>query len=440
MPQRWDRLRPFEQLLADDTNGTNPAIILAVFAIKGELTCEWVIRHIAARLATHPRFCSVLANRRSSRFKLVPGFGPNSEALGEHVTVKQAALTTEALNELLSGNLPRSKPLWDINAFTTPAKTDVVFRVHHVIGDGVGLMRFVLATVVQRAPESPPTTVGATRRPLHSALVMPNRGHFLDRVGHAAQDARDIFVMPLVPDTKCALTRAPMCGRKRAAFGRVRSVDALRTASRSIGVSINDLMLAALCSAVYKYTTAAGDTAKDLKRVRLGVAFNRHPIEQDGYDFVHNATVVVALLSPLMGKGRVERLATVVQRMRRVKGGSKLWMSNIAFMIVSAMPLFLRVPLWRRITRSVSLLLTNISGPLSTLHVADRDVIDIKVMAPSQGLAGVTLSAISYCGRLSVCMGADESRMSNPEKFLETYDEELDGIISWTKEVASEVH
>lgn len=437
MQHRWERLLPFEQLLADDTDGTNPAIITALFKIDTELTKAWALRHIAAPLTTHPRFCSVLSGRRQARFKPVPGFTSDSDLLDGQVTLHSTTLTPAALDAVLSSPLSKERPLWHIDMFTTPGAqtTEVIFRVHHVVGDGVGLVRFFLSSVAETtstnaAPSAAPAR--PARRAVHDALA--ERAPLLSRATRPIRDSFSTLFMPLVPDTRCVLTREPMSGSKRAAFARPRDVSSLLVASRSVGVSINDLMLAAACGAVRAYALEEGDTARSLRRVRVGVPFNRHAASGD---FVHNAVVVLQLLAPLCEESRIRRLADVVRQTRDLKRGSRVRFSLIAFALVSMLPMCCRSSLWRHITRSASLLLSNVPGPLAKVRVGGKAVCDIRILAPSQGLAGMTVSAISYAGTFNVGVYTDTSRVAQPSRLLELYDEELDLLLAWTKEVGN---
>ncbi len=173
MSTDWQRLRPLEQLLLDDSRGTNAAIITAVFNIEGKIDAQWTIEYLVKRLLIHPRFTSKLSvGRGRARFSPIPGFAEDPEQIARHVTTHMdspSPPSSTALDDIVSAPLRKDRPLWEMHVFPDAKCTTsaIVFRLHHCVGDGIGLLRFFLATVADGPPAHHQIHLCRCRRAAH---------------------------------------------------------------------------------------------------------------------------------------------------------------------------------------------------------------------------------------------------------------------------------
>lgn len=430
MPARWQRLGAFDLILCDNYHGTNSPVITAVFRITGRVTSHFVERYIATPLGTHPRFRSIV-NEARARFELQHHFDP-----GAHVTLHDEQLTTPVLDKVLSTPLDVNKPGWSLDVFCQPdgAYTDIVLRIDHVIGDGVGLVTYVLSVIATEVKhnDAPPAVEMQPRRKLNASLVEAGAEPTCwDAITRPFRDCAATFVTALIPDACNAFTRATLGTCKLCAWARTRSVIALRNSARQIGVTLNDLLICALCGALRRYMQRQGDTNS---RLNVAIPVNGHSVTRQAStntDFVHNALIVLPLALRLDEQDRLRRLARITHSMRDMKRGYRVPFSLIAFGLLANMPRPIRVWLWRHITKKVTLTLSNVAGPSKRLVLGTLPVESLRVLAPSHGSSGVAFTAFSYVDELRVGLSANATRVEKPQLLMELFDDELDATVTW---------
>lgn len=444
MLAEWQKLGPLEQLMLDDSSGTNACIITAVFNIEGEISTDWVVENVANRLLVHPRFCSVLSIVRGRRpfFLPIPGFRNDPSRVRSHITTHKPSLSPPLppeLDAIVSSPLQMDRPLWELHLFPGKDMTSsaIVFRVHHSIGDGDGLLRFFLLAVTDETAPLVPTASPPlpARRPLNTQLTVPSAiPQILEPVVGTLRDVFTVFVKPLIPDSASVFNRQKPSLRKRAVFARPHALHELAASARLAGISVNDLTLAAVIGALREYALTHGDTPRDLRRFHVGVPVNRHR-PGDGVDTVGNAVTPLPLRAPVLQADRVDRLAVSTRRMRYIKYGIQPQCAAAAYGLVRALPRCGSKPLWRRLTRVCSALYTNMAGPRENLRCGGREVTNVRVLAPSQGRAGMTISAFSYAGSFNLGFCCDLQQVAEPDVFANLFNKELDALIYWIKQL-----
>lgn len=436
----WERLRPFEQLLLDDNKGRNTPLITAIYRFHDTLTKDWVVRHIAVPLATHPRFRSIIPTipRAAKRFTLCDTFDPKN-----HVTVKTQPLGPNVLDELLSSKLPENQPLWHLYVFSDG---NIVMRLHHVIGDGIGLIEFCMRAISR--PGNKNDAFGdadankaqlCERKPMHEALVankaLPT---ILDKLMRPLTSVYYTSITLLFPDTGSVLTSkgGPLSSAKLAGWSREYSVIYLRNVCRQLGITLNDLLLAVVSGTMRRYTETV-ETPRP-KSMRLGVPFNGHstPDLADS-NVVYNALVVLVMSLSINESTILKRLARTCRSTINTKRGFGVPLSILAFKIMSTLPTSIRVRMWRYFTKSISLVFTNVPGPDKPVYVDDREILEMKTLSPAQGSCPLTISAFSYADKLNIGAVGDKNRLQYPQKFMDIFDEEMEAVLSWIEQLES---
>ncbi len=427
--RNWHKFEAFELLLADDNDGNNAPVITGIFRLEGEVTTAWAVRNIAQRFGTHPRFRSRIDLKR----KVFIECTDFDAAL--HVERREETLTPDSFNALLSTPLAKDRPPWTLTVFAARNTdvSDIVFRVHHVVGDGVGLVQFALRQLADgTVPQTESKSPLPPRAKLHPALVDAGAaGTMMDKITRPFREVYNGTANLFFPDPRNSLNTGVLTPKKHAAWARPRSVHQLRAASRQLGVTLNDLLLGALAGAVRTYTLAFDK--KVPKKVHTALPVNQHP--PDSVDFVVNALTVVIMGMPIRHEEQRKRLAECTRLTREMKLGFQVPFSFMMFRLLASLPQSIQVPLWRHITKRVTLLFTNVPGPKETVICANRQVLDIRCLAPAQACTACVVSAFSYADVLNVGVWADASYVKHPQKFLDFYDAELAGLLEWTKRV-----
>ncbi len=411
--------------MLEEFDTANQSILNAVLRIHGVVTNAWVVRNIAEPVATHPRFRSVL-DRRAAKFVLDDSFN-----VASHVTPCALRLTSDELNRAISTSLPVNRPLWQVHVYPDDERgTDVLFRVHHIIGDGGGLVRFFLDNVLTPSPNDK-TESGQVqgRQSLHTTLVAAGaRTSLLDWF---TRPFRDVFAMCI--ESLFGSTITPFCenslelsGCKRVAFSRNRDVLSLRNATRRLGITINDLLLAALVGALRKLYPA-------LKTMNIGVPkFMAHEGDQ-----LYNAVSMLTMYLPMDKSSVADRVAACVRLMCDRKAGYRASLCLAMVGLLQILPKFVRGIVWSRVTKRIPLAFTNVPGPTIRMRCGGRDIDDARVVAAGLGEAGVVLTAFSYVGTLRVNLCVDTAKMNEPENLIRVFDEQLDELLEWIEEFVS---
>lgn len=399
-------------------------------------------RHLHARMDRVPRFRRRVVGTALAggelRWEDDHGFD-----IANHVTVVHApaGADDEALRQLagrlLSSPLPLDRPLWRV--YLVDGLRDgfaVIGQAHHALIDGIAAIE--VAALLFDAEPNPRAERVTTWRPRRVGVAEAAIGLTRDRLrlgaGQGAAIARagrdtatrtkDLVRRPASPparlDPKAEATRtvaaltdllrpaagAPMAatsGHHRELGLAVLDLEALRSAGRRHDATVNDVLLTCVGHALGRALERRDENAVPLKammpvNVRTGSA-------QD----LGNALSLVFLDLPADREDPAVALATVVERTRRIKE------QDYAATLSGIVRLADLIPTAGR--RAVSKVLgavtnfdvtvSNVPGPDAPLYLLGRRVRAVFPAVPIWEGQGLTVGALSYCGRMHVCVYAD---------------------------------
>lgn len=243
-------------------------------------------------------------------------------------------------------------------------------------------------------------------------------------------------VRMLLRDAESTFTKSAIHAQKTCALlppAEKLSVDRLKRASRALGTTINDLLYAAVAGACRRYLQKNGDDADLLKRLRCGIPFNRHMFDTFTVTDVSNEIAIVPVSLPVDEADRMVRLEKCVEALRRVK---RSWQAGILMWLLYAVARLWkgwRVGLWRRLTRSMSILFTNVAGPRESVRIGGVDVKWMHFFAPADGHIGVVVGLFSYMGKIAIGVAVDKGRIRDPELFVGLLGEEVEAMLEMGK-------
>jgi WS/DGAT/MGAT family acyltransferase len=326
------------------------------------------------------------------------------------------------VSDRIATPLDRSRPLWEvylIDGFGRGAA--ILTRMHHCIADGIALAR-VLLTLTDGGPaandafaDSSPggfplgsvarAATGLTYEVL-GAVQHPRRA-----AGTALEDAQSVakFVLP-GSDPRSAIK-----GEQRAAHHvawcdpiALRSVK--RTA-RSLGATINDVLVSAVTGAVGEHLRASGDVPADLHAL---VPFNLRPLDAPLPRELGNRFGLVLLSLPVGIDDPLERTFEVKRRMDALKHSHEGAISYGILELMGRTPTVVEARLIDYFSGKGSMVLTNVPGPRRPLSVAGTPLAGVLVWAPCSGSIGMSISIFSYAGRVTVGFLTDAGLVPNP--------------------------
>lgn len=348
-----------------------------------------------------------------------PSFDP-AQHIGGATLPAGADLPTWAAGRILQP-LPLDRPLWraEVVDGLPGGRFAVIIVVHHVAADGitgVALAGSLLdpapdATPAQADPR--PTPPLPTHRDIYQDRLRgmadrlrrirtgsgrhPRVRHRLRAIGTRLQETWEL----LGPRTS-QTSLPPMVGPTRRLAVLRWSLEELRASGHALGVTVNDLLLAAVAGGLRELLLARGDDVDRLTLRTSVPAATRAGRQASGILLVD---LPVRETDPLRRLETVHRVTT--EQKRKLSAGSP----DITDVMHMPPPLARIGVRWLRRfggTR-VNLFVTNVPGPTAPLWLAGARLLGAIPVAPLVQRVGLCVAALSYDGDLALSVHADGS-------------------------------
>jgi WS/DGAT/MGAT family acyltransferase len=312
--------------------------------------------------------------------------------------------------------LPLDRPLWRAEVVDGLAgqRFAVIIVVHHVAADGRAGVALA-GSLLDRSPDAVPS-----RAPVPAVPPLPSdrelrRAHLRDllaavgrfrlpsagtrrRVAAFLHQWRDATADLRTRTSETSLPRV-VGPTRRLAVVRL-PLGELRGTGHALGVTVNDLLLAAVTGGLRSLLTARGDDVAEL-RLRTSVPAATGPAGQaSGIMLVD---LPVAESDPLRCLQQIHRTTTRAKR-RLYEGAPDL--TDVMHLPIPLARVFMR---WMRRfggTR-VNLFVTDVAGPSAPLWLAGARMFEAVPVAPLVQHVGLGIAALSYAGELVVSVHAD---------------------------------
>ncbi|WP_019634140.1 bifunctional phosphatase PAP2/O-acyltransferase family protein [Actinomadura atramentaria] len=301
--------------------------------------------------------------------------------------------------ELQSEALPRDRPLWRMVVVqgVAPDRTAVVFLMHHVVADGIGVVAQALLLM-----DAPPARADRGGR----------------RPGPAARAAATaVGFAQLAADTP-PRTRLPVGGTAERRFGTTTlPLPLMRDVARRHGARVTDVVLCAVAGAVHRVARDADPAARDaLCRFAVPLMM-RSP--EDGAEGNHTTAVMVDL--PIGALPENERLARIARRCRGRRTGTR---AQAAWFVMRDVARLMPAPLHRRFARAVYSprflqgVVSNMPGPVTPPVLSGAPLDEVYPVIPLVPGAPLAVGALSIAGVLCVGVSADPRLADDADRFV----------------------
>jgi WS/DGAT/MGAT family acyltransferase len=377
---------------------------------------ERLVSTIGMRLPNYPRFTQKVVRRRGRPYWVEDeGFD-----ITRHIKLERMPqdVGREDLQRHLAriAHLPleRDRPMWHMTVLDrVDGGHAIVFRVHHCITDGLGLVH-VLNHLTDdngmhgRAP-SPlghPHRAKVAHNPVCSAVA---RALSTLKIGfHVAR------LSLLWPDASSQF-KAPMTGAKQLVWLPPLDMERVRATSKRMGATLNDVWVAAVSGALRQYLGERGQRL-DARALRAAVTFNLR--EKANAFQLGNEFGLVAMDLPTDATDPCVRLRQSSERMTAIKR-SQQPRATMAFLSIAGwLPGALQNWALNLFTSKGSVVLTNIEGPGSRRYLAGSRMTDLICWVPQAGKLGVGLAFISYAGQIQLALFVDKGLVPDPERLM----------------------
>lgn len=311
-----------------------------------------------------------------------------------------------AISRLHSLPLERSRPLWEATLVEglRPDRFALYLKIHHSLGDGVGLINKVAGGLATSArgvsvpPWTEPPTARATARPKQSADEDWRRffAEALGNVGRTLTRARSGQLIPRGP--RCVLN-GDSTGRRRVATQEL-SLPRVRAIARAADATVNDVVLAVCSGALRAYLAQFDRIPKESLLVTVPVALPRPEGETRG-----NAVASIHAAIATQQRDPRKRLLAIRDAMREAKEEFKVMPVSLHKAINSAgMQLMMMIP--QRETANperatfTNLTISNVPGPTQRLYFCGAEVDGLYPVSVLAGDQRLNITVLGYDKRL----------------------------------------
>ncbi len=439
----------------------NLMMIIGVMIFKEKLNHQKFIATIQQRFLTYKRF-----KQKASQDPTGAWWETDKKFdLANHV--KKTKLNgrgskkelEDFVSQLASEPLDFTKPLWQFHLIENYHGGSVLIpRIHHCYADGIALISVMLSLTGESPAESLTKPKNAKKRPkdemdfwtsvskpmasVMSGAMKLTRGlveqgleiakdpatmrEFATKGVELAEELRKIAVMQ--PDTPTRY-KGVLGGEKRVAWCEPLSLAEVKVIGKTLGASVNDVLLATAAGALRDYLKRHNDKTDDIE-LRAIVPVNLRPIDKAAE--LGNQFGLIFVELPVGIDDPLERIRLVRNRMTALKGSSQ---PIVAFVLLSAVglgPKILQDQISGLIGRNATAVMTNVPGPQKPLYLAGSEIDEIEFWVPQSGGIGMGLSILTYNGRVQFGLITDTRLVPDPKAIIDQFGEEFEKLVMLT--------
>ncbi len=435
--------------------------IHGVLVLEGEADRDDVQRLLGERMLRIPRFAQHVAVD-DGRFVWVddPEFEISRHVVEERLPEpggdRELAL---AIAAHLSRPFDRRHPLWEFRLLRGYAGSDtVVFcRLHHSIGDGVALMVVLLALtdLTRHGPATVEAGTDLDGPPLNPFLELLGAGPGLAfETARAAAESWMPETLRLMQAPVEAYERAnvvlrsigataalgrlvgrwsdpktvfkgPLGVAKRVAWTESIPLDEIKSVSKALGGTLNDLLNSAMAGGLRRYLRRDGEPPPDLA-FRAVMPVNLRPLDEMAA--LGNRFGLIFLSLPVGIADPVRRFDEMQRRASALRRSAEPLVVLGLLGVAGRAPEAVQRLLVRIFGSKATAVFTNVPGPRSTLWFAGRVLRDIYFWVPQAGHLGLGVSIFSYDGRVRMGVGTDAGLVPDPQRIVDGFHAELDEL------------
>ncbi|RKH61258.1 WS/DGAT/MGAT family O-acyltransferase [Corallococcus aberystwythensis] len=350
--------------------------------------------------------------------------------------------------------LERSRPLWHFHLVRGAPGGDVLLaRLHHCMADGIALARVLLSlTDPVDAAGTPARTVAREEgdeglpsedarqlrapgwmRLARGARSALRKGAELvrepilagDLVRDGAKGAAALGKLLVLPPDPRSPLRGPLGNRKLAAWSEPIALERVKAVGRTLGGTVNDVLLTALTGALRRYLASRDAPLEDVHAL---VPVNLRPLDAPVPRELGNHFGVVFLRLPVHLAEPRRRLREVAKRMEHLKRSPEAVVMSGMLELLGRTPAALERAVVDVIGTKASLVATNVPGPRQPVSLAGSRLAGLTFWVPQAGHVGLGVSLFSYAGQVTVGVASDASRVPDPGTLVAAFQEELDAL------------
>ncbi len=433
---------------------TNLMMITGVMMFETPLDIKTLRKVIESKFLSYPRFRQKVLDTPTGAFwqddqdfdidwhirlTALPGKGAKKEL--ERLT-----------SQMASTPLDKTKPLWQFHLVEKfGGGSALITRIHHCYADGMALVQVILSMTevggdsqrkaalakrwLKKAEHAPVAKrVGAIDRymQLGGKLVEKGMDFYRDPTlaamlaSEGVDIAREVGMALALPDDPETVLKGRLGVSKRVAWAEKLQLDEVKSVSRALGCTVNDLLLASATGALRSYMLERGEHLDGIT-LRATVPVNLRPLEHAKQLGNHFGLVFLEL--PVGEANPMRRLERVAACMKVLRKSRQAVATFGALAAVGMAPPPVQAFALEMFSRKASAVATNVPGPQMPLYLGGRKITDMMFWVPQTGSIGLGISILSYNGQVHFGLIADAKLMPDPDSVIRRFRPEFEKLL-----------
>jgi NRPS condensation-like uncharacterized protein len=312
-----------------------------------------------------------------------------------HTEQDLANFLANTVNEPIPLDTPQFR-MWIVENFTE-TESAVMFKEHHVMADGIGILEIILLIADEFNPDSmidfrPTTWFNQMILYIISPLFI------------------FYYLVPILLKRrdKFSITNTRLSGEKKFAVGKKYLIEDLKRSAKELKVSMNDIASAALSVGLAEYLEEKGDPQKGPMSAMIPVNLRTKKVKRaSDVELQNNFTLV--LLDLMIGEPIEKEVYRISKMMMKAKKSMKpLATMYIQQLIIRCFPAFLTRPLMDFTASKCTLAFSNVPGFRTDLTVNKCKARNMLFFAPTMSTIGLGVSMLSHVDSFKIGVASDK--------------------------------
>jgi WS/DGAT/MGAT family acyltransferase len=442
---------------------TNLMIIIGVVVFESRVDFRRFRRTIAERFLEFPRFrCRTRQDTVSAYWEPDPDFDLDAHVVRAALPAPAGQAELESFVSQLAGtDLDRRRPIWQFHFIDDfQGGSAVVLRIHHCYADGIAMVRVFLTLtdeVAKPAARRParkratgPAVSGAESQNWFDRLNLPgadllkqaysggaewlsramdlskNPEQATELARHALGIAGELARVATLADDPPTRFKGPLGSRKIVAWTDPLPLSEVKTVARTLGCTINDLLMSTAAGALGGYLRQHGEDTEGMT-IRAAVPVNLR--DPSAAAALGNCFGLVFLELPIGIRDPLERLFAVHTAMSALKSSYQPLLTLGLMAALGRMPGPVEAAAIDLLSTKATAVATNVPGPQMPLYLAGGRISRLIFWVPQSGDIGLGISILSYAGQVQFGLIADQKRVPDPDQVTARFRDEFEKVV-----------
>jgi WS/DGAT/MGAT family acyltransferase len=354
-------------------------------------------------------------------------------------------------SQMASTPLDKTKPLWQFHLVEKfGGGSALISRIHHCYADGIALVQVLLSLTDTSAEPKPAARlekvwlkkdhapvakrVGRIDRYVQLGTQFLERGMDMYRdptmaalmANEGVEIAREVGHALALPDDPPTVLKGRLGVSKRVAWAEPLDLAEVKSVSRALRCTVNDILLASASGALRSYMLERGEMLDGIT-IRATVPVNLRPLEHAKQLGNHFGLVFLDL--PVGEDNPMRRLERVSACMRVLRKSRQAVATFGALAAIGMAPASLQAFALEMFSRKATAVATNVPGPQMPLYLGGCRIDDLMFWVPQTGSIGIGISIMSYNGKVHFGLISDAKLLPDPDSVIRRFQPEFEKML-----------